>query len=474
MASIIKRKSKYSVVYTYEDKNGVKRQKWETCASHAEAKRRKAEIEHQQDTGQFIPPSADTLAGFLDEYVTMYGVSTWAPSTFDGHKALIDNYIKPILGDVKLDEITPRMMTKYYKDLQTVSAVPKYGRASDGFVSPHTIREIHKLLRNAFNQAVKWEMLSRNPVQNAILPKEEHRERDIWDAQTLMKAFDLCDDPFLALAMNLAFACSLRMGELLGLTWDCVDISQDSIDSDSAYIYVEKELQRISREALAQIGEKGIMLKFPTVRGCNSTILVLKEPKTRTSVRKVFLPRAVAEMLAERKREIDELKQLLGDEYRDYNLVFASTQGTPTEANNVNRAFSKLIKENGLPKVVFHSLRHTSTTYKLKLSGGDIKAVQGDTGHAQATMVTERYAHILDDDRRVNAVRFQKEFYGGGNVVEPEVPLATSSPESIQQAPAGDPLQNLDAATKQQLLLKLLAESPDLSTLLTALAGRSA
>ena len=47
-----------------------------------------------------------------------------------------------------------------------------------------------------------------------------------------------------------------------------------------------------------------------------------------------------------------------------------------------------------LPKVVFHSLRHTSTTYKLKLSGGDIKAVQGDTGHAQATMVMERYAHI--------------------------------------------------------------------------------
>ena len=474
MASIIKRKSKYSVIYTYEDKNGVKRQKWETCASHAEAKRRKAEIEHQQNIGQFIPPSADTLSDFLDEYVTMYGVSTWAPSTFNGNKALIDNYIKPILGDVRLDEITPRMMTKYYKDLQTVSAVPKYGHASDGFVTPQTIRGIHKLLRNAFNQAVKWEMLSRNPAQNAIIPKEERHVRDIWDAQTLMKALDLCDDPFLALAMNLAFACSLRMGELLGLTWDCVDISQDSIDSDSAYIYVEKELQRISREALTQLGEKGIMLKFPTVRGCNSTILVLKEPKTRTSVRKVFLPRAVAEMLVERKREIDELKELLGDEYRDYNLVFASTQGTPTEANNVNRAFNKLIKENGLPKVVFHSLRHTSTTYKLKLSGGDIKAVQGDTGHAQATMVTERYAHILDDDRRVNAVRFQKEFYGGGNVVEPEVPLAASSSEGIQQALVGDPLQNLDAATKQQLLLKLLAESPEMSALLTALAGRGA
>ena len=56
MASIIKRKTKYSVVYTYTDSNGAKRQKWETCGSHAEAKKRKAEIEHQLDTGVFIPP----------------------------------------------------------------------------------------------------------------------------------------------------------------------------------------------------------------------------------------------------------------------------------------------------------------------------------------------------------------------------------------------------------------------------------
>ena len=112
MASIIKRKTKYSVVYTYTDSNGAKRQKWETCGSHVEAKKRKAEIEHQLDTGVFIPPSADTLSDFLDEYVSLYGVNTWAPSTFDGHTALISNYIKPIIGDVKLDDINPRMITK--------------------------------------------------------------------------------------------------------------------------------------------------------------------------------------------------------------------------------------------------------------------------------------------------------------------------------------------------------------------------
>ena len=217
-------------------------------------------------------------------------------------------------------------------------------------------------------------------------------------------------------------------------------------------IYVEKELQRISRESLTQLGDKGIMFKFPTMRGCNSTVLALKEPKTKTSVRKVFLPKAVAEMLVERKRTVDELKELLGNEYRDYNLVFASTQGTPTEATFINRAFSKLIQDNNLPRVVFHSLRHTSTTYKLKLSGGDIKAVQGDTGHAQATMVTERYAHILDDDRRVNAARFQKEFYGGGDTSSVEPAAAVDAPRAAQ--PASDLLQNLDAAAKQQLLLR--------------------
>jgi integrase len=393
---------------------------------------------------------------------------------YDGHKALLDNYVKPIIGDMKLDEINPRMMDRYYKQLQTVKAVPAFGHTTDAFISARTIREVHKILRNAFNQAVKWELMAKNPVQNATLPKCETNTRDIWDAETLMKALSVCEDDLLSLAINLSFACSLRIGELLGLTWKCVDISQESIESDRAYIYVDKELQRVSRDALAQINDNGVIFKFPTLRGCNSTVLVLKEPKTKTSVRKVFLPKAVAEMLVERKAYIDELKSLLGDEYRDYDLVFATTCGTPTEPNQINSAFSKLIRENDLPKVVFHSLRHTSTTYKLKLSGGDIKAVQGDTGHAQATMVTERYAHILDDDRRVNAVRFQREFYGGGEPQSAENPHA---PGSVAEQPSTqqlDPLQNLDATAKQQLLFKLLADSPDMSALLASLAIKGA
>ncbi len=87
------------------------------------------------------------------------------------------------------------------------------------------MRDIHKLLRNCFGQAVKWELMEKNPCINATVPKAKREPRKIWDAKTLFHAIEICEDERLKLALNLAFSCTLRMGELLGLTWDCIDIS---------------------------------------------------------------------------------------------------------------------------------------------------------------------------------------------------------------------------------------------------------
>ena len=152
---------------------------------------------------------------------------------------------------------------------------------------------------------------------------------------------------------------------------------------------------------------KGVIKVFPSILVSKHTALVLKEPKTKTSIRKVFLPKTVAEMLLKRQAEQNELKELFGEEYTDYGLVFCSPMGTPIEGQVINRALNKLIEDNGLPKVVFHSLRHSSITYKLKLNGGDMKSVQGDSGHAQLKMVADVYSHIIDEDRRLNAKRFE-------------------------------------------------------------------
>lgn len=375
MASIVKRKSKYSVVYDYTDENGKRRQRWETFSTNAEAKKRKKQIEYEQDSGTFFIPTAKTLNDLLDEYMSIYGVNTWAMSTYESRRGLARNYITPIIGDMLLSDITPRMMDKYYRDLLSVKTVSVNNRKpTSEYLTPHTVREIHKLLRSAFNQAVRWELISRNPVLNATLPKEEHKERDIWTAETLSKAMEVCDDPILSLALNLAFSCSLRIGEMLGLTWDCIDIAPQSIENGSAYIFVNKELQRVTRGALDDLSDKGVIKKFPPCIASTHTALVLKEPKTKTSIRRVYLPKTVAYMLVERKKEIDELMDLFGDEYIDNNLVFCSSNGRPMESQVINRAFNKLICELGfdchptaLQLVVLFLFRLTSNPLGRKL-----------------------------------------------------------------------------------------------------------
>ena len=120
---------------------------------------------------------------------------------------------------------------------------------------------------------------------------------------------------------------------------------------------------------------------------------------------------AVVEELRKVKEQQRENKALLGDEYKDYGLVVAQINGNPYEQRVIDKSFNKLIRKNDLRPVVFHSLRHSSTSLKLKLSSGNIKAVQGDTGHAEARMVTDTYAHGFDEDRKLIAHEMDSGFF---------------------------------------------------------------
>ena len=143
------------------------------------------------------------------------------------------------------------------------------------------------------------------------------------------------------------------------------------------------------------------------------------------------------------------LRQYLDTVKQNYDYILLDCM----PSLGINRAFNKLIEEKGLPKVVFHSLRHSSITYKLKLNGGDMKSVQGDSGHAQVKMVADVYSHIIDDDRRLNAERMEAAFYSGRQATpEPVQPAATES-----------------SADDKELLLKLL-QNPEMAALLKSLA----
>lgn len=454
MASIIKRKKSYSVVYNYTDENGQVKQKWETWHTHKEALKRKAEVENEQNKGTFIPPNNQKLSDFLYDFVCTYGEKKWGVSMYDAQTSLIANYINPIIGDMEVQSITTRVVDKYIQTLQKTPCVStKTCKARSEFVTNATIEKIIKLLRCAFKQAVRWEMVGKNPFDNTILPKTEYKKRDIWDADTIRIALDKCEDSKLYIAINLSFACSLRLGEILGLTWKNVHIEDQDIAEDNAYIYVEAELERASKRAIDVIGEKDIYHIFQPLMSNTSTRLVLKKPKTQSSIRKVWLPKTVAYILRDWRKAQNELKGFLGDEYQDYDLVVALPNGRPCEGRIIHKEFAALKEAAKLPNVVFHSLRHSSTTYKLKLNHGDLKATQGDTGHAEIDMITKVYAHILDEDRKINAQKFESAFYSNPDLRQSRPPQ--------EQAPA----QTLDI----NALIEQLKQSPELANTLAAL-----
>ena len=336
MAFIRHRGKTYSVVYKILDENGEEHTTSETFATQKEADKRKKEIEYKQSIGKFEVQKCATLKELIEEYVQIYGHDKWGVSTYSGNVALINNYILPTIGDTKLASINTHFMEKYYKDLLKMPAV-KSTKNPDGTgtITESTVNEIHKVLRSCFRQAVKWDMMEKNPAVDATVPKQ---------------------------------------------------------------------------------------------------------------------------CLIDLKKDQEEIIEALGNEYQNYNLVMATTFGLPIGDSYLRTKMQDIIDELGLPDVVFHSLRHTSVTYKLKLSGGDIKAVQGDSGHAQADMVTEVYGHILDEDRRKNAELMENAFYNKENL-NPQM-KAQDEGNSTITVPDG-----VDA----ELLMKVLG-NPEMAALLTSLA----
>ena len=171
---------------------------------------------------------------------------------------------------------------------------------------------------------------------------------------------------------------------------------------------------------------------------------------------------AGGERVSRRRKSQQEAKEFLGEEYQDFDLVLAQPNGRPCDGRVMEKLFNNLKKEADLPDVVFHSLRHSSTTYKLKLNHGDLKATQGDTGHAEIDMITRVYAHILDEDRKLNAQKFESAFYGN-----PDLRNVRAPEETKPQTP---PAQTPDLAS----LIAQLQQSPGLVALLSQLVNARA
>lgn len=430
----------------------------ERYENEEEANLRCAEIEFNKRRGTLAPPvkkqklHPPTVSELLDDFVHIYGTSHWGDSYYSMTVHRIEDYIKPAIGDLLVRDLTPRRLDLLYSDMLVTPAVVRPGhRDTSKTISYAVVEKCHCTLRSALSQAVRWGYISDNPAVAVEVPKAPVKRRDVWTPAEAQQALSSCNDLNLKACMLLAIGCSLRAGEILGLQWKYVHISEDSALDNSSVLQIRQEIKRCDKASLRALESKkrsNVFFTFPETKPDCVTSLVLKTPKTESSIRDVYVPNSVAKALQELKKEQDRQKEGLHGLYQDFDMVIALPDGRPTEERFLAKAFKNFIIEKDLPLVVFHSLRHLSTSMKLQYSGGDIKAVQGDTGHAQASMVTQVYSHTFDENRRRVANLMERSFFS-----------PVQKTQSIRDE-------------KSEQILNLLTQSPELADLVLAFAGK--
>jgi integrase len=200
-------------------------------------------------------------------------------------------------------------------------------RDGKGGLSALTVLHHHRVLRCALGHAVKWQLVTRNVAEAVTPPRPVRRELAVLDREGTRQLLQAAEGTRLYLPVLLAVTTGLRLGEILGLRWQDVNLAEGVL---------------AVRQALQQTREGD---RFKT-------------PKTHRSNRSVALPAAVVEFLREWKEEQSRICEFVGPPYQDLDLVCCQELGTPWKTKVISKAFEHLAARTGCPDVRFHDLRH--------------------------------------------------------------------------------------------------------------------
>jgi integrase len=316
------------------------------------------ELRASRDHGRDVLAPAQTVGQWLDAWLSQIkSFDGTRPATLTLYRGLGDRYVKPVIGNVRLDKLTPAHVQ------QLISATRSTETAHGRPPSASTLRHVYKLIRNALGDAYRMELVTRN-VATQVKPPPLSRDRrsglTIEDAKRLLQV--LAGERLEAFYV-LALTTGLRRGELLGLRWDDIDL-------ESRQLHVRRALQRT-----------GGGLRFV-------------EPKTQSALRTVVLPRLAIRSLREHRKRQNTERLTLGEAWHDHGLVFASSVGTPVEPRNINRRWDELRKKAGLDWLRLHDLRHGCATFLLA-AGIPARAIMEVLGHSEIGVTMNTYAHVL-------------------------------------------------------------------------------
>jgi integrase len=345
------------IIDVRDAQTGQRKRRWHSFkGTKRQAQIQCARLISELSGGTYIDPSRTTLAAFLDRWIEhMRGQVS--PRSHETYADIVHHRIVPLLGGTILTKLRPAHISEAY-----AKALASGRRKSSGGLSARTVTQVHRVLRQALQQAVQWQLLVRNPTDFVRPPKVERQQMSVYNADTTAQLIETARPYGVFIPILLGVLCGLRRGEITALRWRSIDL---------------------------ETGQLSIVASTEqTKAGC-------REKETKSGrCRTVALPTMLVEEL--RRHRIQQAQELLKIGVRvtaDHHVVMQA-EGGPLQPVGLTHAFTAFLAQHGLKRVRLHDLRHSHATHML-LAGIHPKIASERLGHSKVAITLDLYSHVL-------------------------------------------------------------------------------
>lgn len=350
----------------FDPKTGKMQRRSVYGKTQKEVRQALAKVTSEIDEGKYVTPTKTTFSKWLDIWIADYTMNL-KPATRAIYMQHIRVHLKPYVGDIVLTQLSTADIQQLYSLL-----------LNELELSPKTVKNVHGVLHRALEQAKKIGYIRTNPADAAITPRVEKKQVEAMEPDDISVFLKAIQGTKYENPMFVAVFTGLRQGELLGLTWDCVDFK-------NGMLLINKQHNRAK-------GEKEFRFS------------ALKNDKART----LTVADEVMDVLRKQKKQQEMWAKEFGEAWdNSENLVFTNELGRYVHNVILYQNFKRIATKLGRPDLRFHDLRHTYAVNSLR-AGDDIKTVQENLGHATAAFTLSTYAHATPGMKRESANRMSE------------------------------------------------------------------
>lgn len=345
------------VIDVPDPETGKRRRKWHSFqGTKRQAESECARLVAELDGGSYIEPSKTTVREFFVRWLA-HEKANVSPKTHSRYQELLLKNVAPLIGSVMLSKLSAARI-----DAAWTMLLENGKRNGKGGLSPRTVHHCRRVMLTAIDQAVKWDLLKKNPVALTRPPKVERTKMDAYDASQTADMLDLLRQSRMFIPALLAGLCGLRRGEILALRWRDIDLQGGVISV---------------RESAEQVG---VVVRY-------------KETKSGKS-RAVAMSSSVTEALKRHRLAQAEEQLKLGVRPDALSFVVAQADGKPLKPVSLTHEWTRLLAKTDLPRIRFHDLRHSHAT-QLLAAGVHPKIASERLGHSNIGITLDLYSHVM-------------------------------------------------------------------------------